>query len=209
MTPRVLTPEQDLAPFTAALAAGEAVLLPTDTVYGLAAAARLEHACTRMLSLKTRDLTKPTSILCGSLSSLEASLPELDERSLTLARRLLPGAVTLVLPNPDRRFPWLCGPDAARIGVRVPALIPAVALALEQAGPVAATSANPAGGRDPASLAEVPAELAAHVSVAIDAGPIAGGVPSTVVDLTGPEPVILRQGALSEAQLRALLAPGS
>jgi tRNA threonylcarbamoyl adenosine modification protein (Sua5/YciO/YrdC/YwlC family) len=205
MTPRILAPEDDLAPFVEALAAGETVVLPTDTVYGLAAAAQLEDACTRMLSLKTRDLTKPTSILCGSLSSLEAALPGLDERSLTLARRLLPGAVTLVLPNPGGRFRWLCGPDAARIGVRVPALIPALALALEQSGPIAATSANLAGGRDPASLAELPAELVAHVAVAIDAGPIAGGVPSTVVDLTGPEPVILRPGALSEAQLRALL----
>jgi L-threonylcarbamoyladenylate synthase len=207
MTPRVLAPEDDLAPFAEALAAGETVVLPTDTVYGLAAAAHLEDACTRMLLLKTRDLGKPTSILAGSLSSLEATLPGLDERTLTRARRLLPGPVTLVVPNPEGRFPWLCGPDARRIGVRVPDLIPALALVLEQTGPVAATSANLAGGRDPASLAELPAELVAHVRVALDAGPIPGGVPSTVVDLTGAEPAILRQGPLSEARLRALLAP--
>jgi L-threonylcarbamoyladenylate synthase len=84
-------------------------------------------------------------------------------------------------------------------------LHPALAAAIDRIGAVAATSANLSGGADPSSLDEVPAELAERVAVALDTGPTPGGVPSTVIDLTGRAPVVLREGVLSEAAVRALL----
>jgi L-threonylcarbamoyladenylate synthase len=201
-----LKPADDLEPLVAALAGGRAVLVPTDTVYGLACAAHLPDACERMLQLKHRDLSRPTSIVAGSLEAVfETVLPELPGPAGVQARRLLPGPVTLVVPNPARRFRWLCGPDPSRIGLRVPVLHPALAAAIDRIGAVAATSANLSGGADPSSLDEVPAELAERVAVALDTGPTPGGVPSTVIDLTGRAPVVLREGVLSEAAVRALL----
>jgi L-threonylcarbamoyladenylate synthase len=201
-----LTPQDDLEPLVAALAGGRAVLIPTDTVYGLACAAHLPDACERMLQLKHRDLSRPTSIVAGSLEAVfETVLPELPGPAGVQARRLLPGPVTLVVPNPGGRFRWLCGSDPSRIGLRVPVLHPALAAAIDRIGAVAATSANLSGGADPSSLDEVPAELAERVAVALDTGPTPGGVPSTVIDLTGRAPVVLREGVLSEAAVRALL----
>jgi L-threonylcarbamoyladenylate synthase len=132
-------------------------------------------------------------------------MPELERVLSTSARRLLPGPVTLVVPNPARRYRWLCGTDPSRIGLRVPVLHPALAAAIDAVGAVAATSANLAGGVDPSSLEDVPAELRDGVAVELDAGPTPGATPSTVIDLTGPEPVVLRRGALSEAELHRLL----
>jgi L-threonylcarbamoyladenylate synthase len=206
VTPLVLTPEGDLEPFVEALDAGRSTVLPTDTVYGLACAAHLADACERMLGLKQRGLEKPTSMLVGSLDRLFATLPELDGRVAEQVRRLLPGGVTVVVPNPGGRFRWLCGSDPTRLGVRVPVLLPAVAAAIDRVGAIAATSANLAGEPDPASLDEVPVAILDRVAVAIDGGAIAGGVPSTVIDLTGEAPVVLRVGALSDAQVRTLLS---
>jgi tRNA A37 threonylcarbamoyladenosine synthetase subunit TsaC/SUA5/YrdC len=161
-----------------------------------------------MLRAKTRDLGKPTQVIAPSAETLFRDvLPGLDRSLAERASRLLPGPVTLVLPNPAGRYPWLCGPTHERIGVRVPLLVPALAAALERVGAIAATSANLAGGRDPSSLGEVPAALRDLAAVAVDAGPIGEGAPSTVVDLTGPEPVILREGPVSEAAVRQALAP--
>jgi L-threonylcarbamoyladenylate synthase len=206
VTPLVLTPADDLAPFADALEAGRSVVLPTDTVYGLACAAGLEEACDRTLGLKERGRSKPTSIIVGSLDRLfETVLPELDGRVALQLRRLLPGGVTVVVPNPAERFAWLCGADPSRIGVRVPVLLPSIAAALDRIGAIAATSANLAGEPDPITLADVPVAILARVAVAIDAGRAPAGRPSTVVDLTGRDPVVLRQGAVPEAQIVALL----
>ena len=183
-------------------------MLPTDTVYGLACAAHLEDACARTLALKGRDLSKPTSIVGASLSVVFTRvLGDLGGRPVEQAKRLLPGPVTVILPNPAGVFPWLCGDDPSRIGVRVPVL-PAVAHAIDRVGVIAATSANMAGSADPVALDEVPDAILEHVAVAIDAGRAPAGKPSTVVDLTGPEPVILREGALSEADVHEILERG-
>jgi L-threonylcarbamoyladenylate synthase len=205
--PLVLTPEDDLAAFADALRAGRSVVLPTDTVYGLACAAQREDACERTLGLKERDRSKPTSIVVGSLERLfETVLPELEGRVATQVRRLLPGGVTVVVPNPAQRFAWLCGDDPARIGVRVPVLLPAIVAAIDGVGAIAATSANLAGEPDPITLDEVPGEILSRVAVAIDAGPAPAGRSSTVVDLTGEAPRVLRAGAVSEAEIARLLS---
>ena len=210
MTPLRLTPDDDLGPFAHALQDGKAAVMPTDTVYGLVCAAHLEDACERTLALKGRDLSKPTSIIGASLSVVFTRvLGDLGGRSVRQAKQLLPGPVTVVLPNPTGIFPWLCGDDPTRIGVRVPELLPAIADAIDRVGVIAATSANLAGQPDPVLLDQVPGAILSEVAVAIDAGRAAAGKPSTVVDLTGPEPVILREGALSEQDVHEILAHGT
>jgi tRNA threonylcarbamoyl adenosine modification protein (Sua5/YciO/YrdC/YwlC family) len=210
MTPLRLTPDDDLGPFAHALQDGKAAVMPTDTVYGLVCAAHLEDACERTLALQGRDLSKPTSIIGASLSVVFTRvLGDLGGRSVRQAKQLLPGPVTVVLPNPTGIFPWLCGDDPTRIGVRVPELLPAIADAIDRVGVIAATSANLAGQPDPVLLDQVPGAILSEVAVAIDAGRAAAGKPSTVVDLTGPEPVILREGALSEQDVHEILARGT
>jgi len=202
---RTLRLGDELGPLVAALAAGELVAIPTDTVYGLACAAHDARACARLLRAKGRAPAKPSALLAGTVASLLADvLPELDGVVAARVRRVLPGALTLVLPNPGRRYPWLCGDEPERIGVRVPELPDGLAAAIARVPAVLATSLNEAG-EPPATTLVVPPALAAHVAVAVDAGPAPGGVPSTVVDLTGAEPVVLRAGPVSLGEIRALL----
>ena len=180
----------------AAIRAGKPVILPTDTVYGLCASAYTSAAANRLYDLKGREGTRPTALLAHDLDTLLDCIPELRGRAALLARALLPGPFTLVLPNPARRFRWLTGTTPDRIGVRVAELPAGSADALERVGAMAATSANLTGGRDPRTLADVPAEIRTGAAAEIDAGPL-GGAPSTVLDLTGSEPRVLREGAVS------------
>lgn len=171
----------------AALRAGECVLLPADGVYGLCCAVD-EEATRRLYELKTRDGRRPTAIIAASVGALLKLVPELDRKLL------LTGPYTLVLANPARRFPWLTGERPDTIGVRVPLLPSETQGVLDAVGAVVATSANEPGEPAAARLEDVPARIRTEVAAEIDIGPLSG-IASTVVDLTGPEPVILRQGA--------------
>lgn len=157
----------------AALRAGRAVILPTDTVYGLCA---LPEHTDVLYELKGRDRSKPVALLAADVDALVAELPELDRAKL---ERFLPGPYTLVFGT---------------VGVRVPNLPPAAAEVVRAVGVVAATSANLSGGVDPRRVEDIPAEIRAACGAIVDAGELPG-TPSTVLDLTGPEPVVLRQGA--------------
>ena len=183
----------------AALRAGEPVLLPTDTVYGLCARAASRAAVERALALKGRATHRPSALLAASLEQVLECVPELRGRAAVAARALLPGPYTLVLPNPGRRFAWLGGDRAHTIGIRVPDLPPEAREVLERAGAVMATSANLHGGADPRRLEDVPPEIHEGCVAAMDAGELPG-VPSTVLDLTGPEPRVLREGAVPAAE---------
>lgn len=189
----------------AAIRAGKPVLLPTDTVYGLCANAYTSEATTRLYDLKGRGAEQPTALLAHDVDTLLDCIPELRGRAAVLARALLPGPFTLVLPNPARRFRWLAGATPDRLGVRVAELPPESAEVLERIGAVAATSANLPGGRDPRTLDEVPPEIRAGSAAEIDAGRL-GGVPSTVLDLTGPEPRVLREGAVPAQEALARIS---
>jgi L-threonylcarbamoyladenylate synthase len=177
------------------LRAGEPVVLPTDTVYGLCSLPGAE-AVGRFYRLKGRDEGKPTALIAPDLDRLLACVPELDERALVVVRALLPGPYTLVLPNAARRFPWLTGPTPDRLGVRVPTLPAAAAAVLAEVGCVAATSANLAGGTDPRRVADVPQSIRAGCAAVVGGGDLPG-TPSTVLDLSGPEPRVIREGAVS------------
>jgi L-threonylcarbamoyladenylate synthase len=180
----------------AALRAGRPALFPTDTVYGLVSLPD-EEAVARLYALKGRRPAQPTALLAGTVEQLLEAVPELD------GRRILTGPYTLVLPNPERRYPWLTGERPEAIGVRVPDLTAAAREVLAAVGCVAATSANDPGGRDPLTLADVP-ERIRDGCPALDEGPLPG-VPSTVVDLTGSEPRVLREGAVPAAEAVARL----
>ena len=183
----------------AAVRAGKSVILPTDTVYGLCATAYTSEATSRLYELKGREGAQPTALLAPDVDTLLDCIPELRGRAAVVARALLPGPFTLVLPNPAQRFRWLTGTTPDRIGVRVAELPSASAHVLQRVGAVAATSANVPGGPDPRTLEEVPREIRAGAAAEIDAGEL-GGVPSTVLDLTAPEPRVLREGAVPAAK---------
>ncbi|MER3408509.1 MAG: threonylcarbamoyl-AMP synthase [Thermoleophilia bacterium] len=189
----------------AALRAGRPVVLPTDTVYGLVANPYTEASVLRALRLKRRPEGQSAALLCSDLDTLLECVPELRGRAAVVARALLPGPYTLVLPNPARRFRWLSGTRPDTIGVRVPELPAPAAEVLRQVGAVMATSANLHGGPDPRSLDEVPAEIKAGCAAVVDGGALPG-VPSTVLDLTGPEPVVAREGAVPAAEALARAA---
>lgn len=186
---------QDLERAVEAVRAGELVVIPTDTVYGLACSPYRPEPVARLSQLKGRSPEQPIALVAASVDVLLECVPELRGRSARAVRALLPGPFTLVVPNPARRFPWLTGSRPETIGVRVPAPAGAGASLLERVGVVAATSANLHGGPDPRRLADVPTEILT-AATALDAGELPG-TPSTVVDLTGDEPVVLREGAVS------------
>jgi L-threonylcarbamoyladenylate synthase len=187
-----------VAAAVAALRAGGVVVLPTDTVYGLAVLPESEQAVRNLYALKGRGEAQPTALVASSVERLLELVPELRS-SHQLLRALLPGAYTLVLSNPAGRYPWLCGPGAPTIGVRVPAVTGPGADVLAAVGSVAATSANLPGGPDPRRLADIPDGLVAGAAAAVDGGELLGA-PSTVLDLSGPEPRVLREGAVPAAE---------
>jgi len=180
-----------------AIGAGRPVVLPTDTVYGLCSSPLAPESLSR---LKGRSPDQPIALLASDVDILLELVPELPEEAV---RALLPGRLTLILPNPERRFPLLAGSRPDTIGVRVPELRGAALRIVTRAGAVAATSANLHGGPDPRRLDEVP-EPIRREAVLVDGGELPG-TPSTVVDLTGEEPRILREGAVPAADVLALL----
>jgi L-threonylcarbamoyladenylate synthase len=190
-----------------AIQRGKPVILPTDTVYGLATTALYADAVLNLYRLKQRPVTQPTALLAPDVEMLFELVPELRGRAGVIARTLLPGPYTLVLPNPARRYSWLTGTNYEGIGVRVPELPEPSATLLRRVSALAATSANRAGGSDPSRLDDVPDELREAAAVTLNDQELPG-VPSTVLDFTGPEPRVLREGAASGAEAieRALQA---
>jgi L-threonylcarbamoyladenylate synthase len=191
-----------------AIRAGLPVLFPTDTVYGLAASADREEYALRLYRLKRRPQAQPSALLAPDVETLLACVPELRGRSEAIVRALLPGPYTLVLSNPACRYPWLSGERADAIGVRVAELPAAAKRVLAAVGCVLATSANEPGGPSPAMLDEVPDRIRGAVAAELDLGPLPG-TPSTVIDFTGAEPLVLRAGAASadEAIERVRIGP--
>jgi L-threonylcarbamoyladenylate synthase len=192
----------------AAVRAGQLVVLPTDTVYGLCCDGYREPPFRRLAKLKGRPESMPVALLAADLDVILDGVPEARGRAAVVARALLPGAYTLVLPNPARRFHWLCGTTPEAIGVRVPDLPPASKAVAEAVGVLAATSANLHGRPDPARLEDVPQEILDGCGAVVDAGELPG-TPSTVVDLTGPEPVVLREGAVPAEEALAAARRGA
>ena len=204
-----MTPE-DVATFERCIAVGGVALFPADTVYGLATEPDSREGVERLYALKGRPPLQPAAVMFFQRELALAALPELGDRTRAALERLLPGPVTLLLPNPARRFPLACGPAPERLGVRVPALdTPALAPLAAARWPVLQSSANPSGGADARRLEDVDARIRAGVDLQLDGGELPG-TPSTVIDLTTWEGTadyaIVREGALSRARVAELLA---
>jgi L-threonylcarbamoyladenylate synthase len=190
--------------FERCMAVGGVAVFPADTVYGLACDPDNRLAIDRLYRLKGRRPNKPSAIMFFDLEVALEALPELGERTRQAMRELLPGGVTLLLPNPAGRFPLACGDDPGTLGVRVPRVH-------ELAGvswPVLQSSANRAGGPDARRLDEVPEPIRARADLVIDGGELPGTA-STVIDLRrydedGSWP-ILRHGAVGEEALQRVL----
>ena len=182
-----------------ALRAGQPVVLPTDTVYGLCAYPDRAEPAQRLYELKGRAAKQPTALVAADLETLFKWVPELRGRAI------LPGPFTLILPNPAKRYPWLTGDRTETIGVRVPEVHGPGRAVLDAVGAMAATSANLPGEPDPRTLDEVPPEIREACGALVDGGELPG-TPSTVIDLTGPEPIVVREGAVPAEEALARLA---
>jgi L-threonylcarbamoyladenylate synthase len=182
-----------------AIRAGKTVILPTDTVYGLVASARSAAPVETLYEVKGRDLWQPSALLAADLETLLEWLPELTGRAGVIAHTLLPGPYTLILPNPARRYPWITGENPETIGVRVPELPDVVDRILSHVGCVVATSANLPGGPDPRRVEDIPPEILERVEVVVDAGELPG-TPSTIIDFSGAEPSVVREGTASAVE---------
>jgi L-threonylcarbamoyladenylate synthase len=202
-----VTPD-DVASFRRCIAAGGVALFPADTVYGLAPDPRSEEGVERLYRLKGRAPSRSAALMFFRLELALAALPELGERTRAALARLLPGPVTVVLPNRARRYPLACGEDAGRIGLRVPLLEGELAPLSEADWPVLQSSANPSGGRDAARVQDVDPRIRMGVDMVLDGGELPGTA-STVVSLVGYEEdgsyEVLRPGALPSSALDAVL----
>jgi L-threonylcarbamoyladenylate synthase len=198
----------DVATFERCIAVGGVALFPADTVYGLATEPDSREGVERLYRIKGRMPDRPAAVMFFDLDLALEALPELGERTQTALRRLLPGAVTVVVPNAGRRFPLACGPRPDRLGVRVPSLTGALEPLAAARWPVLQSSANPSGGADPRTLSEVDARIRARVDMQLDGGELPG-TPSTVVDLGSYEQTgdysVLREGAVPAVEIAALL----
>lgn len=195
-------PEDDVEQAVRALRAGEAIVVPTDTLYGLAALPTVPGAVDRLFSLKGRPADTPIAVLVAGIEQVEA-LADLSGAARRLADAFWPGPLTMVLPR-RAGVDLPLGEPHATIGVRWPDH-PVIAALAEAVGPLATTSANRTGEPTPATAGEAAASLVGHVAVVLDGGACAGTA-STVVDLTGPDLRVLREGAITESALRAALA---
>jgi L-threonylcarbamoyladenylate synthase len=211
MTGRSASPAltaSDAEAFERCIADGGVTIFPADTVYGLAVDPENGAAVGRLNELKRRDPAQPSGVMFFALAPALDALADLGPATRDAVERLLPGPLTLVLPNPGGHFPLACGERTDRLGIRVPAL-PAPIGSLAAVGrPVMQSSANLHGGPDPRRLADVPEALRSAVDLSLDGGELPG-IASTVVDLSdyerGGDYALLREGALSAAALQALL----
>lgn len=199
----------DAAAFRDRLRAGGVAVFPADTVYGLACDPENADAVRRLYALKGRVPDKPAAVMAFDPALVPALLPGLGPRTRAALAALLPGAVTLLLPNPEHRFPLACAKDPATLGLRVPALTPPLAALGAVRRPVLQSSANLAGGPDARTLAAVPPALRAAADLALDGGELPG-TPSTVIDLRAYEADgvwrLVRQGAVAAEAVAARLA---
>lgn len=181
---------------------GGLVVFPTDTVYGLAALPFQPQSIERLYVVKGRSSQKAIAILLGKLAHLDQVTSGMNRMAMRLAQKFWPGPLTLVVSR-HPHLPSVLTPDNT-IGVRMPDHPVALDL-LRQAGPLAVTSANLSGRENAVTAQEVLDQLRGRIHLVLDGGRIAGGIPSTVVDCTGAQPVILRKGPVTLEALRAAL----
>lgn len=195
--------EQGLREAVDALRRAELVVLPTDTVYGVGADAFTPRAVDALLAAKGRGRDMPVPVLVGSLRTLEGVVDSLSPAGRELAEAFWPGALTLVARH-TVGLAWDLGDTRGTVAVRMP-LHPVALELLAETGPLAVSSANFSGSPPARDVEEAQAQLGDAVEIYLDAGPCGDGPASTIVDLTGEVPRVLRAGAVPLDSLRAVL----
>ncbi len=189
-------PDPDiLARAAGTIRAGGIVVVPTETLYGLAADPFSTQAVRRLFSIKDRALDRAVALIAADLAQIVAQLGELSPLAQLLAERFWPGPLTLLLPAPEA----IAGEVSAgtgRVGVRVPAHAVARGVCHASGGVLTATSANISGRQATGDPEEVVASLGTQVDIVLDAGKTEGGLPSTIVDVSALEPRLVRRGAI-------------
>ena len=181
---------------------GEVIAFPTDTVYGIGASAFQREAIEKIYQIKDRSHLKAIPILVADPADLQRITPPLSPTARRLVNRFWPGALTLVLPILPS-LPRILSPTPT-IGVRIPDHTTVREL-LRVVGPLAATSANLSGDNPALNADQVEANLGSRIQLILDGGKVPGGIPSTVVDCSGDQPVLLREGPLSWGEITDFL----
>ncbi len=187
------------------LQAGQLVAFPTDTVYGLGAQLFNPDAIEKLYQVKEREHLKAIPVLLSDPAALDQITSNLDIMARKLAEHFWPGPLTLVVPS-HPNLPANLSP-LPTIGVRMPNHPEALAL-LAASGPLAVTSANLSGWENAQTAEQVYTQLVARIPLILDGGSTPGGAASTVVDCTGPEPIVLRAGPITLEKIRAVLNSG-
>ncbi|HKS43715.1 MAG TPA: L-threonylcarbamoyladenylate synthase [Amycolatopsis sp.] len=194
---------EGLAAAAAAVRSSRLVVLPTDTVYGVGADAFDSGAVRALLRAKNRGPDMPVGVLVGSWSTTDGLVLGVSPQARALIEAFWPGDLSIVLPHAPS-LQWDLGTTRGTVMLRMP-LHPVALELLRDVGPMAVSSAN-VSGRPPASTAaEAQEQLGESVSVYLDGGPSGEPVPSSIVDLTGGEPVLLREGAVSAEAVSEVL----
>jgi L-threonylcarbamoyladenylate synthase len=195
--------EEGLAAAAAALSRGELALIPTDTVYGVAADAFTPAAVTRLLAAKNRGRSMPVPVLIGEASTLAGLVATVPPVANRLAQAFWPGGLTLVVEHAPT-LAWDLGDAEGTVAVRLPDDDVARDL-LRRTGPLAVSSANRSGRPAATTAAEAQYQLGEHAAVVLDGGPRVDSRPSTIVDCTAPTPRVLRIGAIDVDRLREVV----
>lgn len=201
MTP---SSSEALSQALAVLRRGGLIALPTETVYGLAADAENELAVRRIFAVKRRPSSHPLIVHVGSVQSVQSWVSAFPKEAMSLAEAFWPGPLTLVLPRSDRASDAVTGGQDT-VAVRVPSHPLARSLLQAFGGGVAAPSANRFGRISPTCAEHVRADLGADVDLVLDGGPAAVGVESTIVDVSGTVPALLRPGGVPQEALERVL----
>ena len=199
------TPEgrQDgIAKATAGVRQGDLVVLPTDTLYGIGADAFSPDAVQRLLDAKGRGREMPPPVLVADVRTIDGLATDVPAYARVLIERYWPGPLTLVL-KAQPSLMWDLGDTGGTVAVRMPDHEVALAL-LTEVGPMAVSSANRTGHPASRTVIDAATQLGASVEFYLDGGPVTGGLPSTIVDCTRPEPTVLRRGAIDADEILAL-----
>jgi len=183
------------------LRAGGIAAYPTDTVYGLGASASLPRAVERIYEVKERPLNMPLPLLLSDVSQITGVTESVPEIAWSLIHAFLPGALTLVLKK-SSSVPDIISGGGTTVAVRIPDHPVPVALVEGLGAPIVGTSANLSGKASPLTAEDVHSQLGSKVDFIIDGGRCPGGKESTVVDVTGETPMVLREGAISREELK-------
>ncbi len=195
---------EGLAAAITAILGGELVVLPTDTVYGLGADAFSPAAVSRLLSAKGRGRDMPPPVLVGTVRAATALVEDLGPDGQRLIDEFWPGGLTIVC-RAARTLNWDLGDTKGTVAIRMPEDAVALDL-LRETGPMAVSSANLTGLPAATTAVLARGQLGDAAAVYLDNGTAPGGVASTIVDLTGPQPRLLRRGAISVGRLREIAA---